>query len=478
MKGWKKSVCMILGALAVSFSGRPLWAQQAGEEKPKPATRILVPVPDLNGDQQDNDQDAQTAQPDNGPVGGVQAPTLGTPELRHSYWVPGLQYGNTAQSNSSIAGGNSGWNTTSYVSGNLSLLEAWSHALLSANYSGGGYFSNDQAQGNGQYHQLSSAFQIDQRRWQALFVDQFSRLPESTFGFGNTSELAFPGITGALAVQLPQLQNSVVPGQSILLASGPRYSNASAAQLTYQTSQRGSITVAVVYGLLRFSNAGNIGSDTEILNVGYNYAITRKDSLGIVYRFSAFHYPGNPQAVGGHFAQLVYGRRVVKKLGLNLGGGPEITTFRLPVGGSTRKVSGAGSASLVYSLPRTTVGLDYMHGVSNGSGVFTGATTDLISARVSRQLSRVWDGRLNFGYARNKEIVAVTGLTSPIFDTWVPGAGLSRPLGPNVNFSIGYQAQIQTSNLPLCNTPNCGTSLTRHLIIMTFQWHGPAQVLR
>src|SRR6059036_1560556 len=155
MRAWTKIVRIVVGIITtavVVLCGAPLHAQQEGEEKPKPAARVMLPLPDLNGNQQDDNENNQTMQPDTGPVTGVQSPTLGTSELRHSYWVPGVQYGNIAQSRSSSAAGSPGWTTTSYVNGNLSLLEAWSHALLSMNYSGGGFFSKDQTQGNGQYH--------------------------------------------------------------------------------------------------------------------------------------------------------------------------------------------------------------------------------------------------------------------------------------------------------------------------------------
>jgi hypothetical protein len=478
MKVRKKIAFGIVAAMAAGFCTTPLWAQQEREEKPKPAARVLLPLPDLNGNQQDADQVPDTMQPDRGPVSGVQSPTLGTSQLRHSYWVPGIQYGNTTQSGSSNPSGNAGWTTTNYVSGNLSLLGAWSHALLAMNYSGGGFFSNDPTQGNGQYHQLASAYEIDQRRWQLLFVDQFSYLPQSSFGFGGSSGLAFPGITGSLSVPLPGLQNVVVPGQSILAASGPRYSNASAAQWTYEVSRRGSLTIAGVYGFLRFTDAGNIGSDTEILNVGYNYAITRKDFLGGIYRFTAYHYPGQPQALGDHVAQFVYGRRLTGRLALNLTGGPEIVRFRLPVNGSTQSVSGSGTASLVYGFRMTTVRLGYTHGVSSGSGFFTGASTDQINGYWARPLTRAWNANVSFGYAKNRQIVSINGLTSPSYNTWVPSAGLTRALGTKASLSIGYQAQIQTSNVPLCNSPNCGTSFTTNQIELSVQWHAAAQVLR
>jgi len=478
MKHWKKSVYGIVWATVACFCASPLSAQQEGGERPRPAARVLTPLPDLSGDQQDTDQSTQTLQPDTGPVTGIQNPTLGTAEMRHSYWVPGIRYSNLARSNSLNFAPNTGWNTTSFFSGDLSAVEAWSHSALSVNYSGGGFSSTDNLQGSGHYHQFAVAYEIDQRRWHVLLVDQFSYLPQSEFGFGGTSGLAFAGITGALAVPLPGLQNVFVPGQTIFTAIGPRYSNASAAQLTYDVSRRGSITVAGVLGLLRFTNSGNVNSDTNILDVGYNYAITRKDTIGFSYRFSAYHYPGAAQALGDHLAQFVYGRRVTGRLALNLAGGPEVTTFRVPINGLTRRVSGSGSGSLTYAFRRSSVGLSYSHGISNGSGLFTGASTDLVGATASRQLTRVWSGSLNFGYAKNRQILTATGLTSPTFDSWVPGAGLSRPLGRTMNFSLGYQAQIQVSNLPLCNTPNCGTNYTQHQIFLSFEWHARPLVLQ
>lgn len=478
MRDWKKlGYAMIWVALACLCASR-LSAQQEGAGTPVPAARVLMLVPDLGSDQQNADQDPATRQPDNGPVTGIQNPTLGTAEFRHSYWVPGIRYTNFIRSSSLNLAPNTGWNTTSFMSGDLSAVDAWGRSLVSVDYSGGGFSSTDNQQGNGHYHEFATAYEIDQRRWQALLVDELSYLPQSGFGFGGTSGLGFAGITGTLAVPLPGLQNVFVPGQTILAAIGPRYSNASAAQLTYEVSRRGSITIAAVHGLLRFTHSGNIDSDTEILNAGYNYAVNRKDAVGLSYRFSAYHYPGAPQALGDHLAQFVYGRRITGRLALSLMGGPEITRFRVPVNGSTQRVSGSGSGSLTCSFRQGSVALSYSHGLSNGSGLFVGARTDLVEGSMSRQLTRVWNGSLSFGYAKNKQIVGVTGLTSPTFDSWVPGAGLSRPLGRTMNFSLGYQAQIQVSNLPLCNTPNCGTDYTQHQVFLSFEWHARPLVLR
>ena len=91
MRAWTKIVRIVVGIITIAvvvLCGAPLRAQQEGEEKPKPAARVMLPLPDLNGNQQDDNENNQTMQPDRGPVAGVQSPTLGTSALRHSYWVP------------------------------------------------------------------------------------------------------------------------------------------------------------------------------------------------------------------------------------------------------------------------------------------------------------------------------------------------------------------------------------------------------
>lgn len=471
MNDLKKVANGILWMAAACLCALPLPAQQEAGDQPKPAARQYSLLLDTGDNQQDVNQVTQSIQPDNRPLSGVQNPTLGTPEIRHSYWAPGIQYSNTARSNSLNVAANSGWNTTSFVSTDLSLLGAWRHSTLSANYSGGGYFSTDDAQGNGQYQRLSLQYEIVGRRWQVLFSDEFSYLPESSFGFGGPSGLSTPGIAGSLAVPVPGLQTGYVPGQTILTTIGPRYSNSSASQLTYKTSARGSVTVAGVYGILRFIDSGNINSDTEIFNAGYDYSITRRDSIGFMYRFGAYRYPGDPQALGDHIVQFEYGRKITGRMALKLMGGPGITTFRVPIGTSTQRISGSGSALLTYAFSRSNIALNYTHGVSAGSGIFTGATSDQVGGTLSKQLTHVWNGNINFGYARNRQILSVS--TSPIYSTWLAGAGLHRSLGRTATFSLGYQAQIQD-----VSTAAPAANYTVHQLFLTFQWHTRPFVLR
>jgi hypothetical protein len=470
-------------AIAVLYAGTTMAsAQEPAEDssKPKPAARIS---PLLFGQGEQNpsgDQDsAPTLQPDARPLTGVQNPTLGSPEFRHSFWVPGFRYSNIVTSNGLHQAIDSGWNSTSYVTGNVSLLEASRRSQLSLNYSGGGFFSSDSNQGRGYFHQLGLNQNFDWGRWQLAFLDQFSYLPETPFGFGGGTGISVPGVGGSLGPPLPSLGGNFQPNQTILTSFGTRYSNSFATQAVYRLSPRGSINVAGSYGILRFLHAGNIDGNEYIANVGYNYTLGKKDTLGMLYRFSAFRYIGNPQALDDQVVQLSYGRKITGRLAMQISGGPEITSFRVPIGNASNHIGESVNASLNYATARNSLTLTYLRGVSNGSGVQFGSSTDQIQAVAGRRLSRQWQGNSNFGYARNGGLGNPTaGQSSQAINSYYVGGGLSRPLGRDANVSFAYTAQIQHSNQAVCAAGTCNTSFVQHQITLGFSWHARPFVLR
>jgi hypothetical protein len=474
-RSWKYLLLGVAVALSVPASVR---CQDQGEEKPKSAARSLPPIGDENQQDQVTDENGTNLRPDGRPLTGFQNPTLGVPELRHSYWMPGIAYYNAIQSNGLSQGGSSSWNSTNYVHGNLTLFQAWNRGQFGLNYTGGGYFSTDSAIGSGQDHQLGLVQEFDWERWQLTILDQFSYLPGSAFGFGAGTNLSFPGVGGSPGSIVPGLGNGFVPGQSVYSGFGPRYSNAFGSQITYELSRRGSLTLGGVYGFLRFVDPGNIESDDTVLNAGYSYAVTRKDWVGVVYRFSTYHYPGQPQAIGDHSPLLSYGRKITGRLALQLSGGAEITTFRVPIDGETRHVGGSAYATINYAFKRGGVNLNYNHSVTGGSGVFLGASTDQIQVQGNRQLSRQWHGNVQFGYARNRSVLSgANGNTS--FDTLYGGGGVDRPLGRNLNFSGAYTLYFQhPSATATCVIGTCGTDYTSHQVTLGLSWHARPFVLR
>jgi hypothetical protein len=447
-------------------------AQDQQEENAKPKPAAHAPLIDPNAPQ-DTTTDPNALTPDTAPLTGIQSPGLGSVELRHSYWVPGVQVANTLQS-----GGNGGsWFDTTFLAGNLSLSEAWPHAHLGLNYSGGGYFSSN-SEGNGSYQQVGFVQSFDWRRWQLQFFDDFAYLPTSQFGFGGLSGIGAPGVGGSLSPAPPLLNGVYLPNQTILISNGPRYSNSFAAEANFAVSRRGSITLTGSYGLLRFTNPGNIDNDDEIGSIGYNYAVTKNDSLGVLYRFTAYHFTGVSQAIGDHTFNLAYGRKITGRLGLSLFAGPEIVTFRVPVGTTTQQTNLSIGASLTYGFEWGGVTVSYNHGTNGGSGILTGATGDNINANARRRITRVWSARANFGYGREHAFAAITA-AAPSYNNYFLGAGLDRPIGRNSLLSFGYTAYIVNTNQAACGIIVCTAgTYTQHQLAVGYQWHTRPFVLR
>jgi hypothetical protein len=443
---------------------------QNPDEPPKPAARAYPPITDTT----DQDQPSpDTLLPDNRPLTGVQNTTLGRIESPHSYWEPGFQYSNTVQ-NGYPGSPNTGWTTTNYLAATVNLLESWREAQLAVNYSGGGDFSTDSTIGNGAFQQVGASQSFQWARWQLQFFDQFSYLPTSEFGFGGGTGLGLPG--GGANPGVPQTGVGSGLTQSLFTAVGPRYSNNFTTQAIYQLSPRASVNVSGTYGILRFVNKGNINDDNYGGSVGFNYQLSKEDTIGLVYHYNRFTYIGESQSIGDNTINVAYGKKITGRLALQLFGGPEITTFAVPIGGISRQVSGSGGGSLTYGLNRGGLTVGYNNGVTAGSGVIAGAVTDQISFGVSRNLTRVWSAHANLSFAKNRSVAAASAQNS--YDSVSVGGGVSRPFGPNANLSLAYTANIQTTNAGGCTTGNCSDTFTQHQITINLQWHTRPLVLR
>jgi hypothetical protein len=401
---------------------------------------------------------------------------LGFPDVKHSYWVPGVQFSTSASSNLFGATDTSGWYETNYVVGNLSLLEAWSRSQLAINYSGGGAFSNESSVGNSGFQQLSFAESFKLDRWIIQIVDEFAQLPQSGFGFGVGTGLGIPGVGGSLGPTIPTVGNNYSPNQTVFSGYGPRYSNVTVAEATYQFTRRSSLTASGSYGILHFVDPGNIDTDSLFASLGYNYQLTHKDGIGFFYEFATYHFPGNPQAYGVQTVSAAYSRKITGRLAFSLYGGPQFSSLRVPVGTSSSTTNGYASAFLNYAFENGALSARYMHGISGGSGVFTGSILDEVTFGLSRRLSRQWHAGLNFGYAHNRTVINAPGtVNNPSYDNWFIGGSIGRPIGRSFAFTIAYSANFETNN-PACSspaTPGCGASSNSsgQVVTLNFRWH-------
>jgi hypothetical protein len=470
----------VLSTLYVQLS--PARAQDqwsAGNCKPNPAGRAAVPLGYPGQDQLEESDSSTVLGPDTRPLTGVQGPILDKADSPHSYWIAGIRYTNTIRSTALNQANNLGWNATNYIAGDFSLLRDWSRSRLAVNYSAGSYFSQDAAQGDGSFQQLELNQSFKSRKWQIAFLDQFSYLPETSFGFGLGTDVAVPGVGGPLSPPSLDLRNNYQPSQNIFTAIGRRYSNSVTVEGLYELNPRSSINLAGSYGVLRFLESGNINSNDAILNLGYNYILNSQNTIGMLYRFTEFQYLGNPQTLSDQAVQASYGRRVTGRLVLQLFVGPETTTLRVPIGGLSRQVRASGGATLNYASGAKKFWIAYTRGLSNGSGIQVGSNADQVQAGLGLQVSREWRGNIDFGYARNGALGNPVSAQSPqAFHSYYAGLSLSRPVGRASSLSLAYTAQIQTTDQPLCLTETCKTHYTQHQITLALSWHTRPFVLR
>ena len=480
MSSTKQIRTLVLLLFGFAATGATAWAQDQQEppsepSKPKPAARGIPGVDDTT----DENNQADQWQPDNTPLTGLATPTLGTPEMRHSYWVPGLVYGTTIESQPQAFGTGQGWYANNYIGANISLLQAWNRNQLGVNYTGGGFFSTANFEGNGGFQLLSLADTISLNRWQIQFFDSFSYLPVTDFGFFGGTGLGIPGVSGSLGAPIPGLSTGIVPNQGIFSAIGPRYSNAVASQITYQLSRRGSITAAGSYGLLRFTQAGNVDNDMVTGSFGYNYALSKEDTIGIFYQFVGFHYSGQPQAIGTNSISGAYSKKLTKKLALSLYGGPQFSHYRVPIGTQTKTTNASAGASVSYATEQAGITGSYFHGLAGGAGIFIGSLSDTANVGLTHRFAHTWNANFNFGYSRNSALGSEPGLSSTSFNDFFVGGGVSRPFGRNLAFAANYTAYIESTSGSGCTTtaPCTGTNYTQHTINLSIQWHTRPLVL-
>src|SRR5262249_17915328 len=153
--------------------------------------------------------------------------------------------------------------------------------------------------------------------------DDLSVSPESSFGG------LFTGVPGSLESPiLPGLDPSIPPSETILTGRTNRINNTTLAEIDYSLSRRSSLTFSGSYGLLHFQEPGFLGRRTVNGRMGYNYALSAKNSLGFIYDFTETHFTGTIQAVTSHSTQLAFGRKVTGRLAFELSAGPELILLR------------------------------------------------------------------------------------------------------------------------------------------------------
>jgi hypothetical protein len=447
--------------------------QDQGQAQPaQPIPAIRSPLASAAGNNADLYPDQQKLDPDTNPLAGVQDLSLGQMPMTRNNWQPHADLFVGATSNPLESKGNTGWSPWNYVLGgvDLHLLSGVQHLFV--NYTGGGIFTGGQG-GNAVYQALNLADQFKLRRFTLTFLDQFSYSPEASLGAGG-----FGDLNGSLG-----LGSSFVPSQGILTAREQNVNNTFLTQADVRLSGRSSLTFVGGYLLLHYFNSGNLSYDGPLFRGGYNYQMTRKDTIALLYQFSNIDYTNFDQSIDLNTVHATYGRRVTGRLAFQVAAGPEIAHFQTPIGSvstgsaspttnSTTQAYWSLETSLRYAFNRTNVAASYSHGVSGGGGVLAGSLADTAGGSVGRQWTRTLNVSGSVGYSRNSGL-GVAGNTTPnhqTYDYWFAGVDVSRPWGRDLTLQGSYHFQYENSNSSFCVGVTCGTNIVVHRFSFGVGW--------
>lgn len=230
--------------------------------------------------------------------------------------------------------------------------------------------------------------------------------------------------------------------------------------------------VSASYGILRFQQVGFVNNSHVAARTGYSYNLTRKDSIGLFYGFTAFRFEGRAQRIYDHSVHLSYGRRVTGRLALQLSAGPDLYQFRNQVAGSARQISWTVDSALIYRFRNTYFQTDYSSRLTGGAGVLSGSRTDQVRLTTGQRLSRNLHGSVDLGYARNAVLPQTASATGRVFSTWYAGLQMTRLVGRHTSVYLNYNFQRQSSDIALCALTICGGPVTlRHHFGIGFEWH-------
>jgi hypothetical protein len=482
------SLALVVLAMGVSAT----WAQQQAPQQtqdqatqPIPAYHSPLASMADNGSAQDTVASAQDLTPDTRSLAGAQDLSLGAPKLSHSFWQPNVNISSTIDSNPLNPMNSVGWTTWTSILGGIDLDRISGNSDLTLNYVGGGSLSNDGSNSNAIVQQLALRDHFTFRRYSISLIDQFGYLPESAFGYGGSYSGIFSGIGQGL-------QSGLTPNQSILTSQGQRVSNVALGEFDTFLTPRSTITVVGAYGILHYLDNDLQNTNQTTIQVGYNYLLTRKDTIAVIYVFDAFRYSNISQSINSHNFLLSYARRVTGRLAFQISAGPNVSFSNIPISNSSGVPVTTGpstnatqlfwylNVNLTYQLRRNlALSGSYSHGVTGGSGVLAGSLTDTVSGNMSRRLTRNMNVAWGTGYSRNSGLALTSPpsttvqATNQTYNYFYSSVNLSRALGRSAALTVGYQVEYQNSNSLFCITVPCTTSFVRNDITFSLGWRPP-----
>ncbi len=402
-------------------------------------------------------------------LSGAQLFGLGNLEHAHNIFDPAFSLSEQGQT-ASATGTQSSLSSQTLFNAILNFNRTWGIDHLTTLYNGGVSFDSGPPSSHSLYHDLTVSEQMGWERWRLLLRDDFEASPGAAFtgtGMGGPGMLA--QLSSTFGATLSSIGQAFVPSESIQTGNANRYRNTVLGEAEYSFSRRSAFTFSGSYGILQFSNAGYISSRMLNAQAGYDYLLDPKDSIAVVAEYGDIYFPGLAHtSMKDYVAGAAFGRKITGRMAFQVQAGPQLIRATVGIQNFQRWFESVNSA-LTYERRRSGVSFNYMRGLSAGSGVYIGATTNTFSASAHHLFSRFWTGTATGGYALNNSIAAA-GTPATSFSDWFVGGNLVRRMGPHatINFLYGLQKQDNPSTCPVTS---CGVSGFQHSFGMTVNWH-------
>ena len=428
-------------------------AQSGDSTPPTPATGAPSNAPYDQGSQ---------VQPDTSLLSGGETFGLGSLQGPRRTFDPALQLSESRETGL-VAGRPL---LASALGGSLNVEQHWGRYLLTIGYRGG---ETIYAPSYGihylPYHDGTISQNIILGRWTLRLRDDFMYSQGSGFG-----GLFTGGQFQAQNAALTEIQPSLVSTGTIQTGLVRQINNAALVEADYAFSRRTTVTFVGAYSFMHFLDPGYINDQDINGRLGYNYALSAKNNIGLTYDRDRTSFSGTTSRIETDLAQLTFGRKITGRLAFQVAAGPQLLHYKDFGVANTTQMSWSAFSALNYQRGHTGYALSYFHGVTGGSGVLFGGHVESVTATANRQITRFWSASVNGGYAMNKAVVSIATFTSQ-FSDWFAGANVNRQIGAQIRLVGSYSFQQQNTGGGSCPVLSCGLPGSLSQLGVGVQWH-------
>jgi hypothetical protein len=424
--------------------------------------------------------------PDTNTLAGAAPFTLGSLQHSRNIFDPSISISQIGQTEPGTSG-KTVLTGNSVASASLNFNRTWSEYHFSTLYNGGETFNLGygkaaaffgQTAPHYQFHDLTVTQEASWARWHVLLRDDFTASPGAAF---SGQGMGGPGLASQfstlLGSSLSSLAQSFQPSETVNTGAVMRYRNAVLGQAEYSLSRRSAFTFSGSYGLLHFNGTGYFSSTMINGQAGYDYLLDPANSIAILGSYGKIDYTGtgtttaaNGASTKDYVGALAYGRKITGRLALQVAAGPqEIQVTGAGGVGNFHLLFASVNSALSYERRRSGISFNYVRGLSGGSGVYLGSTSNTFSSTAHRQFTRYWAGSVNGGYSLNNSL-APAGAATTQFDNWFIGANMGRRVGPHAQVNFNYGATRQNSPV-VCPVVSCGGTGLQQTFGMSVNWH-------